>query len=188
MSTLRRAGRTACLILVCSLAFCGYAAADAPSLDEVEAFHAYHVYYAGAEVSGIPLESIDESGEKEIPRLGERSAVWDFGYGDCTPPPDGGCSLPIDVQNWSTCHRWPAMYSYKLHFFNFRGTKAAWVPTAGGLEIYTGRTTVVIFAYSRSLTMAAARQLRRVGQTQAPARLGPPAHGSLGGKLPCQRP
>jgi hypothetical protein len=184
---LRRITCITCLSFLCGLVFCSYAAAEAPDLSEVEAFDAYRVYYAGTEVSGIPLESINESRENEIARLGERSAIWDFGYGDCTPPPDGGCSLPIDVQNWSTCHRWPAMYSYKLHFFNFRGTKAAWVPTAGGLEIYTGRTTVVIFAYSRSFTMAAARQLYRVGQAEPPALLPPPARGSLRGKLPCQR-
>jgi len=179
--------RAASLGLLCAFLSCGYAAASAPSLGEVEAFDAYRVFYAGPEVNGNPLEHVNKSREDEIPRLGERSAIWDFPYGTCTPPPDGGCSLPIDVQNWSTCHRNPAQYSYKLHYFKFRGTRAAWVPTAGGLEIYTGRTTVVIYGYTRSLIMAAARQLRAVGQTEAPSLLPPPAPGTMRGKLHCQR-
>lgn len=179
--------RVVLLGLACAFLSCGYAAASAPDLSEVEAFDAYRVYYAGPEVNGIPLEGAGKSREDEIPRLGERSAIWDLSYGTCTPPPDGGCSLPIDVQNWSTCHRWAAMYSYKLHFFKFRGARAAWVPTAGGLEIYTGRTTVVIFGYTRRLIMAAARQLRAVGQTEPPSLLPPPAPGTMQGKLHCQR-
>jgi hypothetical protein len=180
--------RVILLGLACTLLSCGYAAASAPSLGEVEAFDAYRVYYAGPEVSGLPLEGVTKMGEKEVPRLGERSARWDFGYGDCTPPPrEGGCGLPVSVQNWSTCLRNPAMYSYKLHFFKFRGTRAAWVPTAGGLEIYTGRTTVVIFGHTRSLIMTAARQLGAVGQPEAPSLLPPPAPGSMRGKLHCQR-
>ena len=176
------------MALACAVLTCAHAAAAAPSFGEVEAFDAYRVYHAGPEVSGLLLEGISESGEREVPRLGDRSARWDFGYGDCTPPPsEGGCNLPLDVQNWSTCLRYPRMYSYRLHIFRFRGTRAAWVPTAGGLEIYTGRTTVVIFGYTRSLIMAAARQLREVGRQEAPALLPPPARGSMRGKLHCQQ-
>lgn len=175
--------RVVSLSLVCAFLSCSYAAADAPSLNEVEKFGDYRVYYAGAEVGGFPLEVVDEN---EARRKGHRSSTWYFGYGDCTPPPDGGCGLPVSIQNWSTCARWAGIYPGRPHLFSFRGAKAAWVPTAGSLEIYTGRTTVVIFAWSRGLAKAAARQLRSVHQAQPLLLLPPPAPGSLRGNLPCQ--
>ncbi len=54
------------------------------------------------------------------------------------------------------------------------------------MEIFTGRTTVVIFGNGRSVTQAAARQLRNIHQDRAPSRLPPPVPGSLDEKLPCQ--
>ncbi len=54
------------------------------------------------------------------------------------------------------------------------------------MEIFTGRTTVVIFGNGGSVTKAAARQLRNVHQNHAPSRLPAPAPGSLEEKLPCQ--
>lgn len=184
---LRRIACAICSSLLCGLVFCGYAAAETPSLSEVEAFDGFHVYYAGEEVAGLPLTSISE--HPPVRDGDERSSFWNFGYGDCTPPPDGGCPVPIAVQSWSTCYRWFNMSHRKRkpHLANLRGAKASGI---GGreLEIFTGRSTVVIFAYSNSLAMAAARQLRKVGQTETPALLPPPVPGSLGGKLPCQRP
>jgi hypothetical protein len=154
-------------------------------LSEVQAFDAYHVYYAGFEVAGLPLEQVIKS---EVRKQGKRSSNWDLIYGDCTPPPtgEGGCGLPLDIQNWSTCLRWAAAYPGKPHLFDFRGAKAAWVPTAGSLEIYTGRTTVVIFARTPFVAKSAARLMRDVNQVQAPSHLPPPFPGSLYGKLPCQ--
>jgi len=181
--SLRRIARLSCLSLLCGLAFCSYAAAEVPRLSEVEKFKDYRVYYAGSEVGGYPLETVTES---EARRKGRRDAIWDFGYGDCTPAPDSGCSLPISIQNWSTCQRWAGIYPGKPRLFSFHGAKAAWVPTAGSLEVYTGRTTVVIFAWSRGLSESAARQLRTVHQEQSPSRLRPPVPGSLRGNLPCQ--
>jgi hypothetical protein len=55
------------------------------------------------------------------------------------------------------------------------------------MEIFTGRTTIVVFGNERSLIKVAARELREVHRNQAASRLPPPAPGSLEGKLPCQR-
>jgi hypothetical protein len=55
------------------------------------------------------------------------------------------------------------------------------------MEIFTGRTTIVVFGNEKALIKSAARELREVHQTEAASRLPPPAPGSLEGKLPCQR-
>ncbi len=80
--------------------------------------------------------------------------------------------------------------SRKRHLYEFRGAKA----TGGGghyevspMEIFTGRTTVVVFGNEKSLIKTAARALHGVHRTQAAPRLPPPARGSLKEKLSCQR-
>jgi hypothetical protein len=180
---LHRIVRVACLGFLCGLILCSCAAAATSSLSEVEKFDAYRVYYPGETVAGVPLEEV----EKEDRRGNERLTGWSFSYGSCAlPEGEGGCSSPLQIQNYNTCRRWADAYPGKPRLFNFRGAKAAWVPTAGSLEIYTGRTTVVIFANHQSIAMLAARLMRNVRQAQ-PSRLPRPAPGSLWGKLTCQR-
>lgn len=185
--SLHRISRVLFLSLFCGFIFCGWAAAEVPSLNEVEEFDAYRVYYAGDESSGLPLEDINgvASGEDD------RSTRWTFFYGDCTPPAsEGGCAPPLEIQSWSTCHRWFSALHRKRRLYDFRGAKA----TGGGgryelspMEIFTGRTTVVIFGNQKSVVKSAARQLRKVSQEAPQSSLPPPAPGSLGGRLPCQR-
>jgi hypothetical protein len=78
----------------------------------------------------------------------------------------------------------------KRHLYEFRGAKA----TGGGgrpevspMEIFTDRTTIIVFGDEKSLIKTAAGELREVHQTLAASRLPPPARGSLEGELPCQR-
>ncbi len=78
----------------------------------------------------------------------------------------------------------------KHRLYEFRGAKA----TGGGgryevspMEIFTGRTTIIVFGSEKSLIKTAARELREVHQAQAAPRLSPPARGFLQQKLPCQR-
>lgn len=80
--------------------------------------------------------------------------------------------------------------SRNRHLYEFRGAKA----TGGGgryeispMEIFTGRTTVIVFGDEKSLIKTAARELREVHEAQAAPRLLSPAPGSLKGELPCQR-
>jgi hypothetical protein len=182
----RRIARVACLSLLFGFILCVCAAAAAPSLSEVEGFDAYRVYYAGEETAGLPLEDISEvRSDKD-----ERSIRWTFFYGDCTPPEgEGGCAPPLEIQNWSTCHRWFSAHFRKRGLYDFRGAKA----TGGGgryevspMEIFTGRTTVVIFGDGKSVIKSAARQLRNIRQTGEQSLLPRPVPGSLRGNLPCQ--
>jgi hypothetical protein len=182
------------LCVLGALVFCGGAAARVPGMGAAQAFHRYPVYWAGDEVLGMPLESIDDSTARER----SSNVGWDFGYGTCelqgTDHPS--CSLPLDVQVSSTCHRWAARLDRTGHLFNFRGAKAYWQPglplegggvlETGPLEIFTGRVTVVFWADTKKIAFAAARALRTVHQSH-PFRLAPPAAGTLEGKLPCQQ-
>lgn len=167
--------------IACTLLFGGSAPAAVSDLAGVKAFDAYRVYYVGAAISGVPFEEVEDDAWPD-----KRLVRWTFYYGDCEMPVgEGGCSGPLQIQNYPTCRRWAGAYPGEPRLFNFRGAKAAWVSTAGSLEVYSGRTTVVIFAHRPKLAMRAARLLRGVRQAR-PSRLPPPVPGSLSGDLPCQ--
>jgi hypothetical protein len=185
---LKRISRASCLSFTLILILSGCAAAKAPSLDEAERFDSYSVYYAGEEVGAtkdgveFPLEKVSGSG----PDL--RSSTWAFIYGDCDPPTgDGGCSPPLQIQNFSTCSRWAGGVNQEKPLYGFRGAKAR--GTGRGLsnpiEIFTGTTTVVIFAPRPAVAKAAASALRNVRQART-SPLPRPVPGSLSGKLRCQ--
>jgi hypothetical protein len=177
--------RVACLGLLCGLILSSCGAADPPSLSEVKGFDAYRVYYDGEEIAGQPLSLVERGEVQNHPH----SESWLFIYGDCDPPPTGesGCPPPLQIQNYSACYRWPSGFRNKPRSFDFRGAKATGNGTSieDGVEISTGRTTVVIFSEQRKLAASAARELRDVRQA-GPSRLPPPVPGSLSGKLPCQ--
>jgi hypothetical protein len=145
-------------------------------------FSAYEVYYSGASVDGNSLDEVigDPDAHKD-----QRDAVWFLLYGECKdPPPEGGCQIPLQIHNYSTCTRWADPGS-KL--FTRRGAKAANVFGTGpaALVIYTGRTTVTVTATSKKILASAVKALRDVREP-APSPLPPPAPGSLEGRLPCQ--
>ncbi len=184
---LLRTNRVAWLGLLCGVILCGCGGNDGPgleSLSEAKEFDSF-VYYAGEEVAGLPLEGIEE-GKGQPPS-------WYFYYGDCDPPgglfAEGGCELPLQIHNYSTCRRWADLLHLEHDIFDFRGAKAAGSGRGieNPVEIFTGRTTVVIFATHGNVAKSAARELRDVRQTRPPSLLPPPAPGSLHGELPCQR-
>ena len=179
------------LSLLCGLLLGACGADDGPDLGsfgEAKKFDAFRVYYAGEELAGLPLTGT--SGEEWDINGSKRIAGPSFGYGSCDPPSglfeEGGCPLPLSIQNWSRCSRWPGQYphGHRPHVFGFRGAKAVWY--GDSLEIFTGRTTVVIYG-ALSNIRAAARQLRDVRQANPPTLLPRSAPGSLWGNWPCQR-
>jgi hypothetical protein len=180
--------RFACCGVLCGFLLGGCGAEDHLSLSEVKRFDARPVYYAGEEVAGLPLEDVEGEQWQEVAQL----MGWNFYYGDCDPPSglfaEGGCELPLQIQNYSTCRRWASLLSDKSEIFDFRGAKAtgSGIGIEAPVEIFTGRTTVVIFAGKRSVARSAARQLRTIREAR-PSRLPPPVPGSLWGELPCQR-
>jgi hypothetical protein len=171
---------------VAAFIFSGCGAEGPPTLSEVRGFHAFHVYYVGAEIEGQELGSF---GMGEI-RNHPHSESWVFIYGHCDPPPtgEGGCPPPLQIHNDNVCSRWAGLFNQQLPLYDFRGAKAR--GGGGGIEnsmeIFTGHTTVTIGTEEPKLAAAAARQLRDVREGR-PTRLPPPAPGSLQGQLPCQR-
>ena len=142
----------------------------------------FTLYYLDDSYNGLPLTFADFSSGSGTGLSRARSFI----YGDCTPPVggDGGCAPPIEIQNWSICTRFPRLYRYPRsapRTSPLRGAQS--LPAGGGLDIYTGRTTVVIFGEDGRAISAA---LRRVADDVAPETLPPPAPGALEGELPCQ--
>lgn len=186
--------RVLCLGALVALLACGSATAGSTEagLAVAKGFHRYPVYWAGEEVDGLPLEDFEAKPGSVL-----KAGFTSF-YGSCelegTDHPS--CQLPLQIQVFSTCRRWAAALDHQKSTFGFRGARAHWFPgnnvegergpqESGPLEIFTGRVSVVVFAESKHLTFAAARALRTVNQSR-PARLPPPAPGSLAGKLACQ--
>jgi hypothetical protein len=119
----------------------------------------------------------------------------DFIYGDCQIPPDqteGGCAPPYDIQNWSVCQRnmHDGLGAPRVgNFTRVKGPKRAITFRfgPGSLEVYTGRTNVVIFAPSNDLALLAARTLRPITQEHQSGTIPKPARGALRGDLSCAK-
>lgn len=151
-----------------------------PELTAAESYDDYALYYLGSSFDGFPLTSAAMG-----PGSGTgRKRAWDFIYGDCTPSGDEpSCTPPLDLQNWSICTRFPARYPGPTQkTTTIDGVET--LPAGGGLDVYTGLTTVVIFGGNRSQVI---RSLTPVSGEAGPGKLPPPAPGSLEGKLPCQQ-
>jgi hypothetical protein len=176
-------------ILFCGFVLGGCGDDDGLNLSEVKKFDAYPVYYAGPKVAGLPLEEIlGVIGEKNQP-----DSCCTFIYGSCTPSPgtEGSCMPPLEIQVFSACERGVGALNQKRYLYDFHGAKAAGGKKGGvgssSIEVFTGRTTVIVGSGDPSVLETAARQLRSVRATQPQSSLPPPARGSLWGKLPCQR-
>lgn len=185
--------RLACLLLLCGFVLAGCATDDgAPdegfTVAELEKFDAYPLYYAGEKVAGHELEKI--VGAEDWQRNpDQRSLGFVFIYGTCelSEPSglDGGsCAPPLQIQVSSICEHHLGLYRESESTFDLRGAKAA--NNGVGLEVFTGRTFVKIYADPNSVKTVI-RHLRRVGRSARPKRLPPPPPGGPQGKLPCQQ-
>jgi len=192
--SVRRIVLAICATLTLTLTFTGNAFAAVPGLGAAKSFHRFPVYWAGEKVAGFPLEEIS----------GGHS--FTFFYGDCalSGTDNPSCAPTIQIQALDICGRWPDR-SKKKRLIPFRGAKASWYPglkvsgqgpiEQGPLEIFTGRTTVVIYveegdlkarSETKKIAFEVGAQLRTVHQT-SPKPLPPPIPDSLAGKLPCQK-
>ncbi len=157
-------------------------------------------YWAGPSYSGLALTR--ESGQCARRSARREDTIVGFIYGSCTPPSgEGGCSPPLEIQNWPACKR--NLHSYKPppgvpqaipppKLTTVRGVPAAtFEGDPGRLEVYTGRTTVVIFASGDTQARAVADNLQKAPTSRhgvtASQPLPPPARGALEGKLRCRR-
>jgi hypothetical protein len=165
-------------------------ASASATLQEAKRFRAFGVYNFGPASGRIPLTDI----LFERPRVPRRS-MWSFIYGDCTAQGEEGCSPPFEVQNYDACRRNLASYrpsepgfpSPTYSITRIRGVPVALFSDDARAEVYTGRTTVVIFARSISSARGSIRRLRAVNRRLTPvgASLPPPVAGALQGRLRC---
>jgi hypothetical protein len=171
-------------------AFATVAVADHQSpehgLAEAERFREYRVYHLGEAFREQPLTAVPR-GRDAV----KRRPTFSFIYGDCEPAP---CAADYEIQNYAACSRNLAVYP--------RGSKPRPVPTIRGaavyrvpdrgrfdsLEVYTGRTTLVVFAPSYRGARRAVKAVRSAdGKVTVDDPIPPPARGSLRGRLRCPR-
>jgi hypothetical protein len=169
----------------------------------------FPVYSVGTGFEGLSLTTVDRRCEppdpEELPFLAPESykrANWvSYIYGDCTVgifenDEEVGCSAPLVVQTWPACERNLSSYSLgPLGALPHEPLEISGVPAAsfeGGLrvEVYTGTSTVVVFAQDPAQALRAAAALRAEATGEAPSpptggELPEPARGALEGALRC---
>jgi hypothetical protein len=100
-----------------------------------------------------------------------------FSYGDCEPPPgEGGCSVPAQVQNSSSCERNPIgldRLPYRVFLLRGGGLAAEYERT--GVDVGTGSRTVTVYTNEFELMGAALREIRPLSDS-APQSLAPPVY------------
>ncbi len=95
------------------------------------------------------------------------SPTFAFIYGDCTPPPDseGGCAPPLSIQNFEICAVSPKSYDVRPSALTeqIRGAPIFGNTGAGSLNVFTGKTTVKVFATSKPRSAQPATSARSTG-------------------------
>lgn len=126
-------------------------------------------------------------------RYALRTDFTSVAYGDC-PSRAPSCALPLEIQSWPACQRYPARFRESpggplLAFRRaaVRGAPAAVYDEGTRIEVLTGSLTVVVFARDARAARRAAVSLRSRAAQPAAAReeLPPPRQGVLSGRLRC---
>lgn len=136
------------------------AAGEVPCL-KARRLPTFTAYDLGAHFAGLALTTVSHncfvpSGHLVGP--GPRDLAWTSTaiYGTCTPEgAEGGCGPPLEVQSWPECDRNYAPYgppgdlkprtSYRLSGSHRLPTASLEHGLSNRIEIYDGRTTVVVF-------------------------------------------
>jgi hypothetical protein len=161
------------------------------SVAKAQSFRGFPVYYPGESVNGYPLTAVARDPLGPL-RKNQESVL--FMYGTCKlPPGEGGCSLPVSVSNEPACSRNLGMYgggfgSPVPRPTRIRGATGSFFEGGSRLELQTGTTTVVIFAFSKRKALSVAKSLRGANVPVSESDPLPgPARGALEGNVPCPR-
>lgn len=159
MRPMSRPARVALLVVLFALLpFAAMAAhAESDSLDRADA------YWLGPYFAGMRLTYTSPTGTS-------------FAYGDCElPEGEGGCSVPAQVQNSTSCDRNPlAIDRVPYRVFLLRGGAVAVEYEQTGLDVSTGSQTVTLYT-EFELMSAALRDFRRRSEPD-PQPLAPPVY------------
>lgn len=165
----------------------------------------FDTYSLGSRFGDLPLTDVTrrcEAPQESARSLGApalRTNVMEYMYGTCAPPieREGGCAVPISVQNFPACERNLSLYErypapdgsvYPHELTRIRGTPAAVFNAGTRIEVYSGDATVVIWGQDAYLVRKAARSLKGNHRGQlvaAEATLPAPAPGATEGRLAC---
>lgn len=140
-------------------------------------------YSLGLSFEGLPLKAIvrqcadpdpPEGLEAYYPKDAIRANFVSYLYGDCdldvdpkTGLADGGCAYPVEVQTWPACERTLADYTLdgttpypRRDVGPLRGVPAASFDGGERIELYAGKSTIVVFGNEPAQVRAAAAELR----------------------------
>src|SRR5690242_238035 len=201
--------RTAAILLAGALVTtaCSGSAAPAPSgrspgrtaaigrrLGAARSFREYRLYwlgrgYGGLALTGVTTTRVDVPNAAHSRILRTHSHVVDFAYGECAAGSgeEGGCSPPLDIQNWPACGRNAALFGMSLPLrVHIRGVPAHHF--GDRIEIWTGTTDIVIFGKHATQVAGELRSANHLGPDTGPGDpLPPPAPGAIEGRLHCIR-
>lgn len=135
-------------------------------------FARFELYSLGGQFKGLDRVAILRANDK--PFLGERvrSDHVTFVYGLCESVGGQACMTPIQVQVWNACERNENSYDILPdETLQLRGVGAAFYEQWSRLELYSGKSTIVIFAdrSDKTLLLEAAVALQRVNGPNGPA-------------------
>jgi hypothetical protein len=167
----------------------------------------FEAFSAGGSPLGLPLTATlrrCDIGTEE----GEPGANYvSYIYGECEyrnpENGDGGCAPPLEVQTWPACRRSLANYTYEGKPLpheplpDERRAEVAGFEEGGRLEVYSGSSTVVVFANDPEVAQKVLSLLRPQApdsppatraselETEIPQELVAPDPGATEGKLAC---
>lgn len=131
------------------------------TIEEAKTFSNFTLYNAGNEVAGFQLNAIEKTVDAD-----HGTTRISFLYGDCIPPMDesghydGGCPLPVEVDVWNACVRNPTVYndpnSPQGERTILRGVPAQVFDNGSRLEMYTGKSAIVIYTDPKIMPLAVA--------------------------------
>ena len=159
------------------------------SVSEAKSYRGFPVFYPGESIDGHRLSAVSRDPLGPM-RKNQESVLFSYGTCEIAAGQEGGCSLPVSVSNEPACSRNLSMYSGPPsptpRPTRVRGTTTAFFEGGSRLEIQTGTTTVVIFAFSKRKALSVAEHLRGLNvAVSAGDRLPPPAPGAVEGTLRC---
>lgn len=120
-------------------------------------FHDFPLYWVGLEFQGLPLAKIT----REVrPYLTPPTDLVILAYGTCTPLPEVGCSLPLQIRVEPYCYAQPGMYAPVAKdgaVFQVRGADAQYI--GGGLQLWMGDVAVKVYGHPQERQLQAAQAL-----------------------------
>ena len=150
------------------------------TIEDAKQFREFPLYWLGQSYEGLPLTRIIRyryDPEPPIPAVEAENSVT-FIYGDCDPPPDGGCAPPLTIVLDDYCLKPPERISPSVKNgppFEVRGGLAQYIGE-DHVRLWTGNVSIAILTEGVASQVEATEKLRLVseGPEGAQRTLGPP--------------